>query len=29
MDNENVEYTSMEYDSDIKKNEIVESVVNG
>lgn len=28
MDNENVEYTSMEYDSDIKKNEIVESVVN-
>lgn len=29
MDNENVEYTSMKYDSDIKKNEIVESVVNG
>lgn len=29
MDNENVAYTSMEYDSDIKKNEIVESVVNG
>lgn len=28
MDNENVEYISMEYDSDIKKNEIVESVVN-
>lgn len=29
MDNENVEYISMEHDSDIKKNEIVESVVNG
>ena len=29
MDNKNVEHISMEYDSDIKKNEIVESVVNG